>query len=144
MWVLGGVFIVLVELFVGVVEVGFEGDNVDVGGVGYFLLVVVFLGKGDEGVIGGFEFGEGVVEGVEFFVIYGCRGFGDFEVFFLFEWGKKVLLVLVVDVIDVGVVCYMEELGFELGGLIEMWECVDYFDENNLGEIFDGIIVVGD
>ena len=134
----------LAELFAGAVEAGFEGDNADAGGVGHFLLAAAFLGKGDEGAIGGFEFGEGVAEGVEFLAIHGRRGFGDFEVFFLFERGKKALPALAADVIDAGVAGHTEEPGFELGGLIETWERADHFDENNLGEIFDGITAAGD
>ena len=52
----------MTKLFAGAVKAGFEGDDADAGGVGHFLLAAAFLGKGDEGAVGGFEFGEGVAE----------------------------------------------------------------------------------
>lgn len=75
----------LTKLFAGAVEAGFEGDDADAVDIGHFLLGAAFLGKGDESAVGGFEFGEGVAEGVELLAVDGRRGFGDLEMFFLFE-----------------------------------------------------------
>jgi hypothetical protein len=138
------VFIKLTELFASAVETGFEGDYADTGGVGHFLLAPPFLRKGDEGAVFGFEFGEGVPEGVELLAVHRRRRLGDFEMLFLFERGKKTLPALTAEMIDAGIARHPEEPGFELGGLIETWERAYHFNEDNLGKIFDGITATGD
>jgi hypothetical protein len=135
---------VLAELFAGAVEAGFEGDNADAGGVGHFLLAAAFLGKGDEGAIGGFQFGESMAKGVEFFTAHGRGGFGNFEVFLRIERGKESLPALAAEVIDAGVTSHAKQPRLKLGGLVETWKRADHFDENGLGEIFDGITASGD
>ena len=134
----------LAKLFAGAVEAGFEGDDADAGGVGHLLLAAAFLGEGDEGAVFGFEFGQGVAEGVELLGIDGRGGLGDFEMFFLFEGGKEALPALAAEVVDAGVAGHAEEPGFELGGLVETGERAYHFYEDNLGEIFDGVATTGD
>jgi hypothetical protein len=129
----------LAELFASAVKTSLESDYADASGVSHFLLASAFLRKGDECPVFGFEFGQCVTEGVELFAIDRGRGFGDFEVFLLFERGKQTLPTLTTKVVDAGIARHAEEPGFKLGRLIETWEGAYHFNEDNLGKIFDSI-----
>ena len=124
---------------------GFEGDDAYACDFSHFNLAAAFLGKGYEGAILGFEFGECVLKCVKLFAVHACGFVGDFKNTLLgFKGRGKTLPALAPDVVDASVAREAKEPCFKLCRLIKTWKGPDHLDKNDLGEVLDGVAAVED
>lgn len=116
----------------------FYGGNTGTQGDGDFRMTAAFLHEGEKGAVLRAKLVERVAECVEFL---GADGTGRFRDVFVLRGERREdpTQFLTAEVVDAGVAREAEEPRLELRRRLEAVERPDHFDENELGDILNGV-----
>jgi hypothetical protein len=130
--------IVFSEVFSCPVQSRFYGGDTGTKRDGDFRMTPAFLHESEEGAVLRAKLVERVAEGVEFL---GADGPGRFRDIFVLraERCKNPTQFLAAEMVDAGVARQAEEPRLELRRGLKAVERPDHFDENELGDILDGV-----
>jgi hypothetical protein len=137
------VFINFAELFARAVQAGFDGSDRGAGDGRHLGLTAAFLCEREKDAVFGLQLLQGVVEGVQLGGINRGAGFGYGFVFGL-NWGEESPPFFTAEVINATVACEAEKPGFKVFGIVEPVERPKHFDENDLGNILNGVAAARD